>query len=86
MIQSMLRSLRSSRMISSVISALLSQTLDWLPFIGGHISKDVMSQVRSSAFIEPKSHDAHQSAQRESESESESDQCEIKLKDNCDQI
>eukprot|EP00971_Amphidinium_carterae_P248536 4933943-Amphidinium_carterae.1 len=80
MIQSMLRSIRSSRMIS-VNSVLFSQTWYWLSFIDGHIKKVVRSQirVRRSAFIEPKCHsqDAQQSVQRESKS----DQCEITIKD-----
>eukprot|EP00971_Amphidinium_carterae_P031351 617601-Amphidinium_carterae.1 len=66
MIQSMFRSLRSSRMIS-VISALFSQTLDWLSFIDGHIKRGLKSHIRRSAFIEPKSQDADHSVQNQSQ-------------------
>eukprot|EP00971_Amphidinium_carterae_P287594 5709039-Amphidinium_carterae.1 len=54
----------------SAISALFSQTLHWLSFIDGHIRRGVRSHLRRSAFIEPKSQDAHLSVQKESESQS----------------
>eukprot|EP00971_Amphidinium_carterae_P069164 1368958-Amphidinium_carterae.2 len=63
MFQSLLKSLRSSRMINSVISALFSQTV---AFIGGHITKVVLNQLRKSALIKPKGQNEHQSIQRES--------------------
>eukprot|EP00971_Amphidinium_carterae_P308471 6129953-Amphidinium_carterae.1 len=54
MFQSMLKSLRSSRMIS-VISALFSQTLNWLSFIAGYTKGGVKKHIeRRSAVIEPK--------------------------------
>eukprot|EP00971_Amphidinium_carterae_P064281 1273003-Amphidinium_carterae.8 len=68
LIQSMLGSIRSSRMIR-VSSALFSQPWYWLSFIVGYIRKGVNSHIanRRSAFIEPtsQSQDEHQSVRRE---------------------
>eukprot|EP00971_Amphidinium_carterae_P058155 1150337-Amphidinium_carterae.1 len=78
--QSMLRSVRSSRMIS-ISNALFNKTRYWLSVIVGYIRKGVKShiRVRRSAFLEPtsQSQDAHPSVQRESEL----NQYEIKIKE-----
>eukprot|EP00971_Amphidinium_carterae_P331102 6464499-Amphidinium_carterae.1 len=80
MIQSMLRSVRPSRMVN-ISSELFSETWSWLSFIVGYIRKGLGShiKVRRSAFIELSSHrqDAPQSVQRESKS----DQYKIKIKE-----